>query len=54
MAGYFEPVRERRWFGGEWVLVQPVPDATRRIEDHLRRWVEAEEETGNQNVEMMG
>lgn len=44
--GYFEPVRERRWFGGEWVLVQPVPDAARRIEDHLRRWVEAVEGTG--------
>jgi hypothetical protein len=39
--GYFEPVRERRWFGGEWVVVQPVPDAARRIEDHLRRWLEA-------------
>ena len=36
--GYFEPVRERRWFGGEWVAIQPVTEAASRIEERLRLW----------------
>ena len=41
--GYFEPVRERRWFGGEWVLVQPVPRCRRDASkttcgDGSRQW----------------
>ena len=36
--GYFEPVRERHWFGGEWVVLQSVEDAARRIEDRLLQW----------------
>lgn len=37
---YFEPVRERRWFGRRWRLVQDLDAAVASHEDRLRHWLE--------------
>ena len=36
--GYFEPVRERRWFSREWSFVQSVDDAAENIATRIERW----------------